>query len=301
MATYKKSPIDELFKKLMGYYPTKEGTAYEIISTAVLSLIENKDAKHNQFLVGQSDSQYQLDGLIDGNIMVEAKDYTKRKDKVGREDLQKLEGALTDLPQIKKGYFTSATEYTEPAQKYATGSSTNPLQKEIIPIELRPSTEEDEKGRISQIQVNLTMVSPDFSNGRYSILFSDEDERLKLESYLRDSGLFELHLRIEELYDSDGKVTETIENLYKQQPPEFAMDAVDVEGTFEIAAYIKVRDNLFAIKGIHYYFPINNITETFIIESNGNATMFIKSDKLGINKLITDTDMIETMKRILAK
>lgn len=79
------------------------------------------------------------------------------------------------------------------------------------------------------------------------------------------------------------------------------MDAVDVEGTFEIAAYIKVRDNLFAIKGIQYHFPINNITETFIIESNGNATMLIKSDKLGINKLITDTDMIETIKRILAK
>lgn len=215
MATYKKSPIDELFKKLIGYYPTKEGAAYEIISIAVLSLIENKDAKHNQFLVGQSDSQYQLDGLIDGNIMVEAKDYTKRKDKVGRDDLQKLEGALTDLPQIKKGYFTSATEYTEPAQKYATGSSTNPLQKEIIPIELRPSTEEDEKGRIFQIQLDLTMVSPDFSNGKYNILFSDENERLKLKNYLHNSGLLKLHLKIEKLYDSDGKVIETIENLYK--------------------------------------------------------------------------------------
>lgn len=28
MANYKKSPIDELFYNLMGYYPTKEGTAY---------------------------------------------------------------------------------------------------------------------------------------------------------------------------------------------------------------------------------------------------------------------------------
>lgn len=31
MAKYIKSPIDELFYSLMGFYPTKEGAAYEII------------------------------------------------------------------------------------------------------------------------------------------------------------------------------------------------------------------------------------------------------------------------------
>lgn len=299
MAQYKKSPIDELFHKLMGYYPTKEGTAYEIISTAVLSLIEGKDAKHNQFLIGQSDSQYQLDGLIDEEIMLEAKDYTKRKEKVGRDDLQKLEGALTDLPQIKKGYFTSATEYTEPAQKYATGSSTNQHQKEIVPIELRPSTKEDEKNRIAKIQVNLTAVSPDFNNGKYSILFSNEDERLKLNNYLKTSGLTEAHLQIGVFYDANGKKIETMENLSKRQQPQFPMNAIEVDGTFEISAFINVADNLFAIRGIKYHIPINHTTETFVIESNGNATMFIKSDKLGINKLVIDTNMIEAMKRVV--
>ena len=38
---------------------------------------------------------------------------------VGRPDLQKLQGALTDLPQIKEGYFTSATDYSCDAKKYA--------------------------------------------------------------------------------------------------------------------------------------------------------------------------------------
>ena len=78
MGNYKKSPIDELFYSLMGYYPSKEGKAYEIISTAILGLIESKDVAHNQYLIGESESKYQLDGLIDGNIMLEAKDYTKR-------------------------------------------------------------------------------------------------------------------------------------------------------------------------------------------------------------------------------
>ena len=42
--------------------------------------------------------------------MVESKDYTIDDRKVGRPDLQKLQGALTDLPQIKDGIFTSAIQ-----------------------------------------------------------------------------------------------------------------------------------------------------------------------------------------------
>lgn len=103
MAKYIKSPIDELFYSLMGFYPTKEGAAYEIISAAALSLLEHREAKHNQFLIGLSASQYQLDGLIENDTMIESKDYTKRGAKVGRDDLQKMEGALTDLLEIKKG------------------------------------------------------------------------------------------------------------------------------------------------------------------------------------------------------
>lgn len=50
------------------------------------------------------------DGLLNGETMVESKDYTIDDRKVGRPDLQKLQGALTDLPQIKDGIFTSATD-----------------------------------------------------------------------------------------------------------------------------------------------------------------------------------------------
>lgn len=56
MTKYIKSPIDELFYSLMGFYPTKEGAAYEIISAAALSLLEHREAKHNQFLIGLSAS-----------------------------------------------------------------------------------------------------------------------------------------------------------------------------------------------------------------------------------------------------
>lgn len=34
-----KSEIDELFFRLMGYYPSKAGEAYEIISAAALGIV----------------------------------------------------------------------------------------------------------------------------------------------------------------------------------------------------------------------------------------------------------------------
>lgn len=298
MANYRKSQIDELFYRLMGHYPAKEGEAYEIISTAVLGLVENKDAAHNQFLIGKSETKYQLDGLIDSNIMLEAKDYTKSQDKVGRDDLQKLQGALTDLPQIEKGYFTSATKYTEPAQKYAKGSATNICQKEIIPIELRPSTTDDEKGRIAKINISLIMVYPNFHEGKYEILFSG-DERHKFENYLKESGLNKITLDIQELYDSTGKIVETIEHLSKTQFPKFPTEAKEVSGIFHVAAFIKIEERLFAINGIKYHVPIRHAKESFAIESNGNATVLVKSEKLGINKLITDTDMKKAINKEL--
>ena len=284
----------------MGYYPKKEGTAYEIISTAVLSFIENKDATHNQFLIGESKSQYQLDGLIGGDTIIEAKDYTKRNEKVGRDDLQKMQGALTDLPQIKKGYFTSATKYTEPAQKYAKGSSTNSFQKEIVPIELRPSTAEDKKGRISQINISLEMISPNFHKGKYTILFSDK-ERLKFEDYLRESGQNEIHLQIRNFYNSKGEVIETIENISKIQFPKFPMDATEVDGVFNTSSFIKIKERLFAINGIKYHIPIQHTKESFTIESSGNAIILVKSEALGVNKLITDNDMKNAINMVLKK
>lgn len=38
----KKSDIDELFYRLMGYYPTKAGEAYEFVSAAALGFIQDQ-------------------------------------------------------------------------------------------------------------------------------------------------------------------------------------------------------------------------------------------------------------------
>lgn len=297
MTKYTKSPIDELFYSLMGFYPTKEGAAYERISAAAISLFEQRETRHNQFVNGLSESLYQLDGLIENDTMIESKDYTKRGAKVGRDDLQKMEGALTDLSEIKKGYFTSATEYTEPAQMYAEATSKNPLQKEIIPVYLRPSTKDDEKGRVNKIQIQMNMIIPDFTNGIFNILYSNKEEEAKLQKFIGASA--PISLTIKEFYDFSGNVIETVENLCKEQQPKFPMDATEVDGVFNIKAYIKINDSLFSIKGLKYHISVLHHTETFTIESKGDAKMLIKCDRLNINKLITDLEMTNAIKRVM--
>ena len=129
------------------------------------------------------------------------------------------------------------------------------------------------------------------------ILYSDKEEELKFQKFIETIG--PMSLKIEEFYDSSGNVIETVENICKKQQPKFAMQATEVDGVFNIKAYIKVNDNLFSIKGLKYHMPILHHTETFTIESEGDAKLLIKCDKLNINKLMTDIEMINAIKGVM--
>ena len=286
-----RSEIDELFFRLMGYYPKKAGEAYEIISAAALGIIRNQSAEHNKYLQGLSGGRpYQLDGLLNGETMVESKDYTIDDRKVGRPDLQKLQGALTDLPQIKDGIFTSATEYSRDALKYAQGTETNEAQKEITTVDVRPSTPEDEKGRILKIHVTMNYSAPDFDRGTTSFIFVDGAKKM-IEDYMRSHGMSEYNFGTDVLYD---------ENLSRENQPKFTDGDDYVSGEFPIDAYIKFCEILVPIKGIAYTdVPIARGKEDFVIEMRGNATILIKSDKLGVNKLITDVDLKKAIQNML--
>ena len=72
-----------------------------------------------------------------------------------------------------------------------------------------------------------------------------------------------------------------------------------VSGEFPIDAYIKFYDILVPIKGVSYRnVPIEKGQDEFTIEAHGNATLLIKSDKMGVNKLITDLDLKKAIDKI---
>ena len=100
------SPIDELYQMVFGSAPIKAGTAFERLAAIATYVIEEDgDVTHDAALTGAySGSRYQIDVLHQSTAektMGEAKDYSDRGGKVGRPDLQKLAGALIDLPDVR--------------------------------------------------------------------------------------------------------------------------------------------------------------------------------------------------------
>jgi hypothetical protein len=114
--SYEKSPIDDFFFSLFGFYPTKAGQSYELLVNAVLKLInEESKVSYDQYVKGEYSNQvYQIDGIIDERS-IEAKDHTIKNEKVARPEIQTQEGGLIDLP-FKEGIFASATGYTRNAK-----------------------------------------------------------------------------------------------------------------------------------------------------------------------------------------
>lgn len=284
----RKSPIDELFFELYGFYPNKAGSAYEIIVASAIKIITGDNIKYNQHLKGiYSESDYQLDGLnVDKKQMIEAKDYTINKKKVGRDDLQKLQGALSDL-DVEKGIFASATDYTKPAKKYSESSGKNPLHKEIELYNIRESTELDEKGRINKFEITLSMITPDFKSGQMNFAWTnDAVEKFK------QNGLIGKPIRIitDRFYNEDGTINCTIEDFtYDNQPIHLNIDDEFGEGCWLLPnRFIKYENILYGFKGIEYKIPYKKTDTTFTIESEGQPKILIKSEDGNVNKLLTD-------------
>lgn len=295
-----KSEIDELYLRLMGTCPQKAGTAYEIISAALLSLLTKGKGQHNVFMKGDSGTRYQLDGLIDGKVMVESKDYTIQDKKVGRADLQKMQGGLTDLPDIEKGYFTSATEFTSPAEKYADASAKNKMQKEIIPATIRKSIPSDLENRINTFIIEITVAEPDYNKGKYNVIFA-EGEQKRLVSDLLSEGKTNYNLRLRYFYHKDGRYHSSISDLSLSQAPQFELDSdiTEVSGKFEIDAYIEIEGRLYRIKGIDYTVPIVRESEKFTVSADGSPEILVECKHLGINKIFTDTQLKAAIKAVL--
>lgn len=285
-----KSPIDNFFFNLYGVYPEKAGQAYELLVAAALKILnENSDVKYNQFEAGiYSQQKYQLDGIIDEKT-VEAKDYTIRGNAVGRPDVQKQEGGLIDLP-YEKGIFASATGYTRNAIKYAEGTYKNPIGKEIDLYEIRPSTEEDEEGRIKTIIVNIISYYPVFDKGKYTPVFTEESENRLSQKY--KEGF--LSIRLDNIYNEDKSILisipDWVNGLNNQLKFNKENDTLKGETDFP-NKLIFFNDEYYEIEKLTYDIPINHYDTELKVEQDGNACLFVKNANGTVDKLLTDVQM----------
>jgi len=287
-----KSPIDELFFELYGFYPTKAGQAYEMIVAAAFKLLLGEDILYDQRLRGEySETVYQLDGLVNDDFeskMIEVKDYTIDDRKVGRSDIQKLQGAITDLP-LDSGVFASATSFTKPAIKYAESSDKNPLHKNIKLFDIRPSVEQDKEGRLEKVIVNFSMHILDYKNGKYQTFFHKEGLKKAEENKITNKPI---EMRLEHFYDENRNIIMSMSELTKHHPPSTTWEEGFVaKGCWIIDGFIEIDNELYYLKGIQYEVPYLVYKKEMIIEGGGSPKIYIKSYSGEIDKLITDTDL----------
>ncbi len=289
----KKSPIDDLYYNLYGYHLPKAGQAYERIVAAAFKLLLNKDIEYDQMLRGDySKTVYQLDGRVnteENNNMIEAKDYTIESKKVGRGDIQKMQGALSDLP-LNAGFFASATDYTLPAKKYAASSNVNPMHKPIELYNIRPSTEEDEAGRLKKLVINVISHNMDYQNAKYQALFTKDAKQKLLENGYAGKTISH---SIDRFLKSDGSTLITVHDLSFQNPPGTTWeDGFVSKGCWIIkGGHLMVDQMLYGIEGLEYEVPFLISESELVIESEGKAMLFVKSENGKINKLIYDGDL----------
>lgn len=291
------SVIDDLFCEIYGYKPNKDGQAYEMLASAVLKLLTEKSTViHDERLRGNcSETLYQLDLLLKNNdtqYMGEAKDYTERASKVGRSDIQKLAGALTDL-NVEGGLFFSATDYTGPAQKYA--NATVPMiGKEIKLFHLRPSVERDEQGRVKKIIFSIHLYIPDYAKAKFIPVWTNASRQKGQE--IIDKGLLRngQSLRVDTIYHKDGTMMTTVRDLTALGfGGEFGSNA---QGSFILpGGHVQVGEYMLEIHGIMYDVPFIETVEDVVIEGKGIPKLFVKEENGAIDKLITDIDL----KRVL--
>lgn len=293
------SIVDDLYYQLYGEHQTKEGQALERLSAVAFKLLEEarRVQYDQQVRAPYSQTMYQVDGLIgDGNqqVMVEAKDYTVRGDKVGRADIQKLEGALTDL-NIAEGRFVSATDYTNRAKPYAESTKTNPKQNPIELYHVRPSTPEDEKGRIKTIVVNIIAHGLDFERGIYLPLINKPFFE-SIKDKISEKG-DKLRTTLYQFYNKDGQVVETFENITRQLNHKLPVDSekgyiLEGKWIFTESVYVDMDPlGRALIDALEYRIPTYTDECTFAINQQGNPVLLIKSEDGTVNKLFTDQQL----------
>jgi hypothetical protein len=290
-----KENMDDFFEAIFGSRPTKRGKGYELLVAAVLKIAQKKGAFPNarvlsdQYLKGAlSGSTYQLDALVDGDetAFVEAKDYTERNEPVGRGDVQKLAGALLDLP-VDRGVLASSTGFTKPSKQYAVATETMAGQKPIELANVRASVQEDEAGRIRRLILRFHFHQADFERAKWTPIFSSAAKTTL-------AKLGAVRVGLDAFYRSDGSVLQSVHDFTLHlSGKKTGWDARTITGTHVFAepAYLRVGTDLVPIEGLGYDVPIDVTDEEISIEAEGVPKVLVKFENGRVDTLITDDEL----------
>jgi hypothetical protein len=299
--SYKKNEIDDLFYEIYGFYPTIEGQSYELLVGAVLKILLGVKIIHDESLKGNYDSNsYQIDVSLYsyeyGDVMVEAKDYSKREGKVSRPNIDKIVGSLVEL-NFDEGYFFSSTGYTKDAERKANATEINPLTKRINLFHLRNSNSDDEKNRLKKIQIDIQIPEINQENVKVDIK-ADMPEEAKISG--KSECLFELFENVISFKgtfkNSAGEevggynfLKKLNENVYEEG---LKSENLVYERVWDLDdGELTIKGKIYSIEMVRVKIPLKKITVPVIAQSTGIPKILVRSDDNSLNKLITDNQL----------
>lgn len=291
------SPIDDLYRKIFGSAPAKAGAAFErLAAIATYVTEENGDVTHDTTLKGAySGSNYQVDVLhqsADAKTMGEAKDYTDRGGKVGRPDLQKLAGALIDLPDVAAGVFWSATDYTKPALQYARAAK-EMAGKEILLRGLRESTQLDEQGFVKTVRVTGRYHIAQLDKAVWTVHWSPEGHARLFESMPKAETQMEVAAVVDDLFNSSGERITSLYELTSRGYGDTSGDGVYRACYWLPDHYIRANGILASISGIEYEIPVETHTSTFELTDNSTYRLVVLDETGKPARILTDEKLRE--------
>ena len=128
------------------------------------------------------------------------------------------------------------------------------MMKEITIYEIRPSTEEDKKGRVWTIEVRFNAAWPDITPENVRPVYV-KGEKERLNSNLLSKGYKEgepIKLTSTELYDASGNVLTTILDFTRNHQPHISDKVDKVTEMIPFSSYLKIEGDMYAIEGLKY-------------------------------------------------
>lgn len=238
--------------------------------------VENIDIQHNVKLEGRSGCKHQMDVYWEFEILgekhhvaVECKDY-KSEVSIGR--LRDFFGVLHDLGNVK-GVFVTKVGYQSGAKRYAD-------YYDISLKELRFPTASDWEGRVKDIVIDITAITPSIKkrepicDNEWITKHGDftEGENISVGGYADQL----------EIYDSGGGEITNFDEMDSKLPHDWRPE-VDKEHTYEFDdAYIHTDDGKrLKIKGVKYQYDILSGTEQSVSEGELIAKAILKDVQSG--------------------
>lgn len=294
MQNYKN--MDEYFESLFGYKPSKRGTGYELLVSAVLKIMnEGQDVTHNVEKTGLfSTDKYQIDALIKNklfSIFVECKDNTEKNKPTPRSDIQKLAGALNNL-DINAGILASATGFTKPTIQYSKATKLNPNAKEIELFLIRPSKDKDTDGLIMSICISLDLQLIDEENSKLIPIMNKDIVQtiLKNNNYkVGDS----VSINTSVLLKADGSIYKHIADIANDK----TFNKPDIDNVcrgsfyFDEKVFTKICGELVEIERLDYEVVHKTIHIPEFVKVEDKAILKVESSDKKIDRIITEKQL----------